>query len=107
MSWTYFFRRLLQNPSYYGMEGILPEDVNTFMTETIGKSLDQLERSYCIETDEDGRNQVYYLFAGLNKVGIKFCKDFREHGTERTKLEYTGNRATLSATPNTRSPNRA
>jgi len=63
MSWTYFFRRLLQNPSYYGMEGILPEDVNTFMTETIGKSLDQLERSYCIETDEDGRS-IYCTVLG-------------------------------------------
>ena len=22
MTWTYFFRRLLQNPSYYGLEGV-------------------------------------------------------------------------------------
>ena len=22
MTWTYFFRRLVQNPSYYGMEGL-------------------------------------------------------------------------------------
>jgi hypothetical protein len=22
MTWTYFFRRLVQNPTYYGLEGI-------------------------------------------------------------------------------------
>lgn len=32
MTWTYFFRRLVQNPSYYGMEGLEAEDVNSFLT---------------------------------------------------------------------------
>lgn len=55
MTWTYFFRRLVQNPSYYGMEGIKDEDLNSFLTSTVGKCLDELELSYCIETDDDGR----------------------------------------------------
>lgn len=55
MTWTYFFRRLVQNPSYYGMEGIQEEDMNLFLTMTVGKCLDQLELSYCIESDDDGR----------------------------------------------------
>ena len=63
MTWTYFFRRLVQNPSYYGMEGMEPEDVNSFLTATVGKCLDELEMSYCIESDEDGRG-IYSTVLG-------------------------------------------
>ena len=63
MTWTYFFRRLVQNPSYYGMEGIEDIDLNNFLTETVGKCLDQLEMSYCIESDDDGRG-IYSTVLG-------------------------------------------
>ena len=63
MTWTYFFRRLVQNPTYYGMEGIQEEDLNRFLTSTVGKCLDQLEFSYCIETDDDGRG-IYSTVLG-------------------------------------------
>ena len=55
MTWTFFFRRLLQNPSYYGMEEVEDQDLNTFLSGVVGRALDQLELSYCLQTDEDGR----------------------------------------------------
>ena len=47
MTWTFFFRRLLQNPSYYGMEEVEDQGLNTFLSGVVGKALDELELSYC------------------------------------------------------------
>ena len=63
MTWTFFFRRLLQNPSYYGMEEVEDQGLNTFLSGVVGKALDELEMSYCLETDEDGRT-VYSTVEG-------------------------------------------
>ena len=63
MTWTFFFRRLLLNPSYYGMEDVAEEGLNTFLSGVVGKALDELEMSYCLQTDEDGRT-IYSTVEG-------------------------------------------
>lgn len=63
MTWTFFFRRLLLNPSYYGMEDVAEDGLNTFLSEVVGKALDELEMSYCLQTDEDGRT-IYSTVEG-------------------------------------------
>ena len=56
LTWTFFFRRLHKNPSYYGLQ-ISSEDHNTiaaqqlasaFMVELVDKSLGELAKSRCI-----------------------------------------------------------
>lgn len=56
LTWTFFFRRLHKNPSYYGLQ-ISSEDQNTiaaqqlastFMVELVDKSLEDLAESRCI-----------------------------------------------------------
>jgi antiviral helicase SLH1 len=56
LTWTFFFRRLHKNPSYYGLE-ISAEEQNTmaaqataqeFMIELVGKSLNDLAESSCV-----------------------------------------------------------
>ena len=32
MTWTFLYRRLLQNPSYYDLEGTTAEDVNEYLS---------------------------------------------------------------------------
>ncbi|KAK4325026.1 hypothetical protein Pmani_004371 [Petrolisthes manimaculis] len=60
LTWTYFFRRLVQNPSYYGLE--LEEDekpdtsINAFLSSTIDRALSCLQNAYCIELGEDNRS---------------------------------------------------
>ena len=49
MTWTYFFRRLLQNPSYYGLAGVDASNINSFLTNVVDKTLATLAASYCIE----------------------------------------------------------
>ena len=55
ITWTYFFRRLIQNPSYYGLEGVDESNLNHFLTGTIRTALATLENCYCVEFDDDGR----------------------------------------------------
>jgi activating signal cointegrator complex subunit 3 len=54
LTWTYFFRRLLMNPSYYELESLEPKQMNEYLSSLIGKCLGELEKSYCIEIGEAG-----------------------------------------------------
>jgi len=56
LTWTYFFRRLLKNPSYYKMEGTDQQDVNRFLTELIQSVLETLQDAGCTEIDDDNRS---------------------------------------------------
>ncbi|XP_066464224.1 activating signal cointegrator 1 complex subunit 3 isoform X1 [Eleutherodactylus coqui] len=69
ITWTYFFRRLLMNPSYYNLEDVGHESMNKFLSNLVEKSLIDLECSYCMEIAEDnctiepqtyGRISSYY-----------------------------------------------
>ena len=62
LTWTFFFRRLHKNPSYYGLE-ISAEDhstvaaqqlANDFMIEMVNKSLEELATSKCVEVFPNG-----------------------------------------------------
>merc|ERR1719341_1360105 len=64
ITWTFFFRRLVQNPSYYGMEDTGEEGLNAFLSGVVGRALDQLEESCCIETDEEDGRTLYATVLG-------------------------------------------
>ena len=62
LTWTFFFRRLHKNPSYYGLE-ISSEEHNTiaaqqlaneYMVKLVDKSLGELEESGCIVLHSNG-----------------------------------------------------
>ncbi len=62
LTWTFFFRRLHKNPSYYGLE-ISAEDHNTmaaqqmaneYMISIVDKSLNELAESRCLEMYPNG-----------------------------------------------------
>ncbi|ATY63869.1 activating signal cointegrator 1 complex subunit 3 [Cordyceps militaris] len=62
LTWTFFFRRLHKNPSYYGLE-ISAEEHNTvvaqqvaneYMVEMVNNSLDELAKSKCVEVFPNG-----------------------------------------------------
>ncbi|XP_045068949.1 activating signal cointegrator 1 complex subunit 3 [Coregonus clupeaformis] len=69
ITWTYFFRRLVMNPSYYSLDDISHETVNKYLSNLVERSLRDLECSYCMEIGEDdctiepltyGRISSYY-----------------------------------------------
>lgn len=56
LTWTYFFRRLHQNPTYYNLETLESEDVNTFLSSLVQRALNVLGEAYCIRVDEVSGN---------------------------------------------------
>ncbi|KAL1916259.1 uncharacterized protein VTP21DRAFT_5876 [Calcarisporiella thermophila] len=54
VTWTYFFRRLQQNPSYYGLTEMTPAGVNSFLSRLIEQSLRELALSGCVQIEEEG-----------------------------------------------------
>ncbi|KAL8700164.1 MAG: hypothetical protein Q9224_001087 [Gallowayella concinna] len=62
LTWTFFFRRLHKNPSYYGLEISADEHntiaaqqlANDYMVEIVDKSLEELAESDCIALHSNG-----------------------------------------------------
>lgn len=62
LTWTFFFRRLHKNPSYYGLEISAEEHnsttaqqlANDFMIQMVDKSLSELAASQCVEVYPNG-----------------------------------------------------
>lgn len=52
ISWTYFFRRLVVNPSYYGLSDNSNEGIREFLVDKIKEVLTNLESERCITTNE-------------------------------------------------------
>ncbi|CAI5530093.1 unnamed protein product [Closterium sp. Naga37s-1] len=54
LTWTFFFRRLLCNPSFYGLSDTSPEAVNVFLSDLVSRTLSDLDAAGCIALHEDG-----------------------------------------------------
>lgn len=59
LTWTYFFRRLMQNPTYYNLENIEPQNINYFLSQLVQNVLDTLQLAGCIEIDSLDQRTVY------------------------------------------------
>lgn len=77
LTWTYFFRRLLVNPSYYELESIDNKDINKYLSNLIQNCLDDLEQSSCITIGDSGELNAtisgkiasfYYLYHTSLKI---------------------------------------
>ncbi|CAI5478002.1 unnamed protein product [Closterium sp. Yama58-4] len=54
LTWTFFFRRLLCNPSFYGLADTSAESVNIFLSDLVSRTLSDLDAAGCIALHEDG-----------------------------------------------------
>jgi activating signal cointegrator complex subunit 3 len=53
ITWTYFFRRLLQNPTYYELEDATPDGVKAFLYGVVDDIFAELEESGCVMLGEE------------------------------------------------------
>ena len=53
LTWTFLFRRLLKNPSYYQLDNVDPSTINEFLRNTVQQTLVELHESGCVKFDED------------------------------------------------------
>ncbi|XP_049849138.1 uncharacterized protein LOC126317508 [Schistocerca gregaria] len=48
LTWTFWFRRLLKNPNYYGLSDTSPDSLNRYLSDVVHQVCDELQRSRCI-----------------------------------------------------------
>eukprot|EP01035_Chromulina_nebulosa_P026895 gene26895-35279_t len=51
LTWTYYFRRLVMNPAYYGLLDPSPEGIENHLSQLIVSVLEELQKNVCIEMD--------------------------------------------------------
>ena len=64
LTWTYFFRRLVRNPTYYGLD-LQETDVNKYLSALVDVTLQRLVESSCI------RIEGVIISGGWSVVGNK------------------------------------
>ncbi|KAL7670073.1 hypothetical protein ACOME3_005011 [Neoechinorhynchus agilis] len=86
LTWTYFFRRLLRNPSYYKLDNL--SELNTFLDQLVRSTLDQLVSSGCVERldDEEITTTVYGAIASYYYLSHETLYLFRTKLVEQMSL---------------------
>mmetsp|Transcript_200 Transcript_200/g.509 ORF Transcript_200/g.509 Transcript_200/m.509 type:complete len:2147 (-) Transcript_200:47-6487(-) len=54
LTWTFLYRRLPKNPTYYGLQGTSNTHISEFLSEMVETVIGDLEESKCIKISEDG-----------------------------------------------------
>lgn len=96
LTWTFFFRRLHKNPSYYGLEIEADEHntvaaqqlANDYMIELVDKSLEELAESGCITLHSNGD-------VDSTPIGKIMSYYYLSHKTIRHFLKYARRDATF------------
>ncbi|KAH8681476.1 Sec63 Brl domain-containing protein [Xylariales sp. PMI_506] len=97
LTWTFFFRRLHKNPSYYGLE-VSAEEHNTiaaqqlandYMVDMVNRSLDDLAASKCVEVYPNGDIDS----TPLGKIMSYY---YLSHKTIRNLVKHAKPKATFS-----------
>lgn len=67
LTWTYFFRRLIQNPAYYQLHSLDQKDINYYLTDLIETALNDLVNAHCVViSEEDERTLMTTSFGRIS-----------------------------------------
>ena len=93
ITWTYLYRRLLQNPNYYDMKGKSNVHLNDYLSELTENVLVDLQKANCITVDDKtnevnalnyGRIAVFY-YIKYNTIDL-FASSLKEDSKKRKDL---------------------
>ncbi|SJM82207.1 probable Pre-mRNA-splicing helicase BRR2 [Zygosaccharomyces bailii] len=58
IAYTYFFRRIHANPSFYGVKDVSPHGISAYLTELVENALSELQRCDFIELHETDQDEI-------------------------------------------------
>jgi pre-mRNA-splicing helicase BRR2 len=90
MTYTYFYRRLLANPSFYGLTDVSHEGLSTFLSELVENTLKELSEANLIELDEEDDTVTPMnaaTIAAYYNISFITMQTFLLSLTPRTKLK--------------------
>ena len=53
LTWTFYYRRIAQNPNYYNLQGVTHRHLSDHLSELVESTLSDLEESKCIAIEDD------------------------------------------------------
>lgn len=53
LTWTYFFKRIIRNPTFYGIKDREKETIKNFLINLIDENLFELKQLNCVELGDD------------------------------------------------------
>lgn len=53
LTWTFLYRRMAQNPNYYGLQGVTHRHLSDHLSELVEATLSDLEQSKCITIEDE------------------------------------------------------
>lgn len=74
LSWTFFFRRLIMNPSYYKLKEFTNEAVSEYLSDLIRRALADLHEAECVRFDDESGSLEC---TALGKIASSYYIDFR------------------------------
>ena len=86
LTYTYYFRRLLKNPNYYGYDG--KEQIGKFLVGKVKNALNELVSAKCISIDDEdveitvnGRicSRYYISYKTIKMFSIRMRKNLQHH----------------------------
>ena len=84
ISWTYYFRRLLRNPSYYGLDSAEGEAVQEHLLCLLRSTLRDLEAAGCVVLDGNDVSVIRPTVLGM--IASTYYLDYRTLFLFRTRL---------------------
>ncbi|XP_043468910.1 putative U5 small nuclear ribonucleoprotein 200 kDa helicase [Leptopilina heterotoma] len=88
LTWTFLYRRLTQNPNYYGLQGVTHRHLSDYLSELVESTLGDLEQAKCVSVEDEvdtiplnlGMIAAYYY---INYATIEL---FSSSLTSKTKI---------------------
>ncbi|KAK2740376.1 DEIH-box ATPase [Myotisia sp. PD_48] len=90
MTYSFFYRRLLANPSYYGLSDVSHEGLSTFLSELVENTLRELAEAEIIDVDEEEDNVSPLnaaMIAAYYNISFVTMQTFLLSLSPRTKLK--------------------
>ncbi|OJJ46243.1 hypothetical protein ASPZODRAFT_16841 [Penicilliopsis zonata CBS 506.65] len=90
MTYSYFYRRLLANPSFYGLSDVSHEGLSTFLSELVENTLKELSEAKIMDLDEEDDTIAPLnaaMIAAYYNISFITMQTFLLSLTARTKLK--------------------
>ncbi|KAJ2616612.1 Pre-mRNA splicing [Coemansia sp. RSA 1365] len=73
LTWTLMYRRLVQNPNYYGLQGTSHEHLSSYLSELIESTLGDLAVAKCVTVEEGESEEVTATNLGMIAAYYQIC----------------------------------
>lgn len=97
LTWTFLYKRLVQNPNYYNMQGTSHSHISDWLSELVEQTLTDLEQSKCITIEDDTEISPLNLGVISCHYNIKYTTIELFQKSLNPKIKYKGFIEILSA----------